>query len=529
LSEAAIPETIQNGSAPVIPADQPKAEEKTYGQILKSSALVGGAQALNILIGMVRTKVMAMLLGPAGMGLFGLYGSIADLAQSIGGMGVSSSGVRQIAEAVGSNDLVRIARTVTVLRRVSFLLGVVGTVLLIALSHPVSLLTFGSDRYAAAVSLLSIAVFFRLVSVGQGAVIQGMRRISDLAKMGVLGAAFGTVTSISLVYFLREKGIVPSLIVVAVLTLMCSWWYSRKIPLPSPSMNASQIGQEAAALLKLGFAFMTSALMMMGSAYAVRIIVFHKIGFEATGLYQSAWTLGGLYVGMILQAMAADFYPRLAASARDNIACNRLVNEQATVGLLLAGPGIIATLTFAPIVLTLFYSSKFAGAIDVLRWICVGVALRVITWPMGFIIVAKGEQGFFFWSELAWTVVNIGLTWIFVGSFGVSGAGIAFFGSYVFHGLLIYSIVRRLSHFRWSSENQKTAFFFFASIVVVFCGFSILPFPVAAGLGVLAAIFSCAYSIRAFLTMFSWDQIPRPLNQVLGRFGLRPRTADRLS
>ena len=77
------------------------AEEHTYGQILKSSALIGGSSVLNIGIGIVRTKAMAVLLGPAGFGLMGLYGSIADLAVSIAGMGVNSSGVRQIAEAAG--------------------------------------------------------------------------------------------------------------------------------------------------------------------------------------------------------------------------------------------------------------------------------------------------------------------------------------------------------------------------------------------------------------------------------------------
>src|SRR5208337_3484581 len=164
------------------------------------------------------------------------------------------------------------------------------------------------------------------------------------------GALFGTIISIPLVYFLRDKGVVPSLVGLAAMTIMTSWWYSRKVNIPTPSVTASQVGQEAAALLKLGFAFMSSGLMTMGVAYAVRVIVLRKVGFEASGFYQSAWTLGGLYVGFILQAMAADFYPRLTASAHDNAACNRLVNEQTRVGLLLAGPGVVATLTFAPVV-----------------------------------------------------------------------------------------------------------------------------------------------------------------------------------
>jgi PST family polysaccharide transporter len=498
------------------------AQKQSYGQILKSSALVGGSSVVNIAIGIVRTKAMAVLLGPAGFGLFGLYGSIANLTQSLAGVGINSSGVRQIAEAVGSNDAERIAQTTAVLRRTSILLGALGAGLLIVFSGQVSTLTFGSNQHAGAICLLSIAVFFQLISAGQGALIQGMRRIADLAKMGILGAVFGTLISIPTVYFLREKGVVPSLVGVAAMAIVTTWWYSRKVRIQVPSMTASRVGQEAAALLKLGFAFMVSGLMTMGVAYAVRIIVLHKVGFEATGLYQSAWTLGGLYVGFILQAMGADFYPRLTASATDNAACNRMVNEQARVGLLLAGPGVIATLTFAPLVIALFYSAKFGAAVPVLRWICLGTMLQVITWPMGFIIVAKAKQNIFIVAELAWAVVSLGLAWTCVRSFGLNGAGIAFFGSYIFHGFLIYPIARRLSGFRWSAANIQTSLLFLSLIAVVFCGFYVFPFLVATSVGAVALVLSGAYSIRGLFKLISMEQIPRPMRRLLVRFGFIP-------
>jgi len=492
-----------------------RAEKHTVGQILKSSALVGGSSLLNIAIGIFRTKAMAMFLGPAGFGLFGLYGSIADLTQSIAGMGVNSSGVRQIAEAVGSGETERIAQTTAVLRRTSVVLGILGAGLLVVFSKQVSTLSFGSEQHAQAVRLLSIAVFFRLVSAGQGALIQGMRRIADLAKMGVLGALFGTVISVPVVYFFHEKGVVPSLVLVSTMTLVTSWWYSRKINIPAHSVTAFQVKQEAAELLKLGFAFMASGFMTMGVAYGVRVAVLRKVGFEATGLYQSAWTLGGLYVGFILQAMGADFYPRLTASANDNPACNRLVNEQALVGLLLAGPGVIATLTFAPIVIALFYTAKFTAAVGILRWICLGATLQVITWPMGFIIVAKGRRYLFFFSELAWTIVAVGLAWICVTRFGLNGAGIAFLGSYIFHGFLTYPIVSRLSGFRWSSVNKRTGLVSLSLIAAVFGGFYAMPFAYAVTLGALALMVSVAYSIRVLLEYVSLNQVPFPLRRML--------------
>src|SRR5215471_20661954 len=82
--------------------------ERTYGQILKSSAIVGGSTVLNVGIGIVRTKILALLLGPGGFGLAGLYTSIINLTQGIAGVGVNSSGVRQIAEAAGSGDQDRV-------------------------------------------------------------------------------------------------------------------------------------------------------------------------------------------------------------------------------------------------------------------------------------------------------------------------------------------------------------------------------------------------------------------------------------
>ncbi len=506
----------------VSPQDPPAATtgKHTYGQILKSTALVGGSSAATVAIRIVRTKAIAVLLGPAGYGLFGLYQSVADLTQSIAGMGVNSSGVRQIAAAVGSGDNAKIAETTTVLRRVSIVLGVLGAILLLAFSGQISLLTFRTRANTAGVCLLSLAVLFQLVSWGQTALIQGLRRIADLAKLQVLGALFGTIFSVALVYFLREKGVVPALVCVALMSLVFSYWFSRRVGIRDVPMKVSQVARESAALLKLGLAFMASYFMSAGIAYAVRIILLRKVGMAATGYYQSAYALGGLYVGFILQAMAADFYPRLTASADDDSECNRLVNEQARVGLLVAGPGVIATLTFAPLVVALFYSAKFGAAVGVLRWICLGTTVQVITWPMGFINLAKAKQFLFFGTELAWTVASLVLAWVCISWWGLNGAGIAFFGACTLHGLVLYPIVNWVSGFRWSGVNIRMGIFFLSLITAVFCGFQVFPLIWAVSIGVLAALLGGVYSVRVLSTIMTWDQIPGSLQRFI--IPLRP-------
>jgi PST family polysaccharide transporter len=246
------------------------------------------------------------------------------------------------------------------------------------------------------------------------------------------------------------------------------------------------------------------------------VILLHKAGIAATGIYQSAWTLGGLYVGFILQAMGADFYPRLSAVADDNAECNRLVNEQALIGLLVAGPGVLATLTLAPLVIALFYSARFGAAVPVLRWISLGASLQVVSWPMGFIIVAKARQNLFLLSELLWAISAVGLAWTCVRWWGLNGAGIAFFLAYVAHWIIVYPITRRLSGFRWSRVNQEFGAASLVVIGIVFTGFYVLPAGWAAAIGVLATLTSAIYSVRMLGKLLESDHLSRPMRWLLG-------------
>jgi antigen flippase len=454
----------------------------------------------------------------------GLYLSIVNLAEAIAGMGVNTAGVRQIAVAVGSGDTGHIARTARVLRWSSLALGVVGGLLLLLLSRPTSKLTFGTYERAGPVALLALAVLFRTVGAGQAALIQGLRRIPDLAKSTVFGGILGTLASIALVFLFRERGIVPSLIAIEAALLLFSWRYSRRVGLEAVTMTPSFVVNEGGALLKLGFAFMTSGMLAMGAAYAVRLIVARKIGLDAAGLYQSAWTVGGLYVGFVLQAMGADFYPRLTAAITDHDEANRLVNEQAQVSMLLAGPGVLGTLTFAPLIVPLFYSMAFLEGVELLRWLCIGVALRVITWPMGIVIVAHGRQSVFLFVEIAYTLVFLALAWTGVHFLGLNGSGMAFFGSYVFHGLMLYPVVRWITGFRWSAANLKLGAAFLAAIGVLFGLHYLLRPWLATTIGAAAVVATSYYSLRTLVRLVPPHRLPSAVQRVAGWLGVLPQS-----
>ncbi len=471
-------------------------QKKSYGRILESTALVGGSQVASVLLGIVRNKALAILVGTTGIGLIGIYSTLTGTIGTATGLGISYSGVRQIAEATGSGDEERIARTAITLRRMSLLLGFLGTVLMVVFCVPLSRLTFGNGGHAGAIAVLSLTVFMAAVSGGQGALVRGMSRIADLAYITVLGAVLGTICSIPLVYFWGEKGIVPFIVTVSAMTILTSWWFARKIPLAKAHLSWRQTRAVARGLLSLGLFFMSSSLMSFCVSYLVRVLLIRKIGLQGVGMYQAAFSLSIFYIGVIINAMGMDFYPRLTTVAGDNATCNRLVNEQTEVSLLLATPAVIATLTFAPLVIRLFYSAQFIPAYDVLRWQMLGAFLRVVAWPIAIVLQAKGKGQAFFWTELAANVAHAGFIWTGISLFGLEGAGMAFFIFYIFYTLMILTVVHRLSGFLWSPANLQLGFILSFCVTVSF----LLPYFVhqrtATALGAALTLGMSAYCLR---------------------------------
>jgi enterobacterial common antigen flippase len=497
------------------------AEDKgTDKQILKSTFIMGSSSVINSLMGIVRTKIIALMLGPSGMGLTGIYITITNLFSTFSGMGIGESGVRQIAEAVHSEKPDVVPRTVRTVRRLAFVSGATGLTLLFIFSPDVSSITFGNPHHALDVALLSMIIFFTALTSGQTSLIQGMRRIGDLAKVTVCGAILGTIFSIPAIYFFGERGIALYLIIVSAAAFAASWWFSSRITVPVVRVSWGESLREAKPLLKLGVALMLGALMAAGTQYLLRVLIVRKLGLDAAGAYHASTTLSLVYVGIILNAMLTDFYPRLSAVCSDHDECRSLINKQVEVGLLLAVPGILAIMTFAPVVIVIFYSSKFMLAVQILKWQILGVLLQVVSWPMGFMLRAKAAGKLFFFTEFIANALNLTLSWLGIGQFGLPGIGMAFFGTNLIYWITIFCIIKANYDFAFSKSNIQIFTLFAVATGSVFLAPFFLPklLYLALNSGVTLAV--ATFSLWSLWGKTDTGMIPGLFLRIKARFGI---------
>ena len=119
-------------------------EEKndSYNHILKYTGIFGGVQGLNILIALVRNKIVAWLLGPAGMGLASLFNSSVNFISQATNLGISFSAVRHVSELFDAGDEERIRHFIMVVRGWSLLTALLGMLVCILLGPFLSESTF---------------------------------------------------------------------------------------------------------------------------------------------------------------------------------------------------------------------------------------------------------------------------------------------------------------------------------------------------------------------------------------------------
>lgn len=442
---------------------------KSYGQIAKSTGIFAGSQGINIAAGIVRTKVLALLLGPAGVGLVGLYQSVIDVVKSVAGLGLSFSAVKDIAQATASNDTEKIAETVTVTRRLIWWTSMLGALLMLLFSKPISEFVFSDQQHVLAICLLSFCVVTGLLSSGQMALLQGSRRLLNMAKASVYGTLVGSVVAITLYAWLGIDGIVPALMGIAVVSLFFSWYFTHRIRGTQVRMTLRETWMKGGSMVKLGVSSMLSGLAATCVMMLMKSFILKESHQEDTvGLFQAVWSLSSMYIGALLSAMSTDYYPRLCGLEHDEKAMVSYANQQTRFVMLVSTPLVVGVLLFSSLILRVFYSNSFLAANGLMQLQILGTFFKLAIWPVAFFLLAKGKGGRFLLSEVSWYVIYYVSTRLLWPQYGLLAAGIGFLLAYAVYCPLIVMLVRPICAIRLTPPNMRLLTFQTLTTVGVF-------------------------------------------------------------
>lgn len=464
---------------------------------MKAMGLFGGVQVMGILCSIIRTKLVALWIGPVGIGLFGLFNNALEMISTGTNLGIRSSSVRDISQAMDNRDTGLVARMVTVVRKWSLWLGLAGALITLALAPMLSQITFGDSFHIWGFVALSVAVLLQALTNGEYAILQGTARLKRLASVTLWGTLVGLAVSIPLFYWLRQDSILPSIIAYA-LALAASAWLLRNRDYPSVQVSRRETVDLGKGFVRLGIFMTLGNFAGILASYAFNAWLNTHAGTEVVGYYQAGYTLINKYTGLILAALGMEYYPRLSKVAESRLRLRAYVSQEINVAIAVMAPVVALFILLRQLVVWILYTPEFDVILTFVSWGMIGTILRTLSWCLAFTILAKGDGKTYLWTEVASAIINLVLNIVFYRWWGLTGLGVAFLVSYLLYTLIVAVVYFRIYRLQVSPASVYNLVWTLAITAGVMAAMESGVTPVA----IVLTLVSIAVATRQVLAMW---------------------------
>ena len=425
--------------------------------ILKYTGVFGGLQGLSILIGIIRNKLVAIILGPQGVGLISLFNSTVNFMFTCTNLGLPTSSVKTLSETYENNISAQLRHQVSLTRHWTLLAAIGGTIIFFFLSPLLDKITFSWGNHTLHFMLLSPIIFFLTISAGETAVLKSIRRLKDLAVITIINVAFALLFSIPIYYFFGEAGIVPSLLMVALVQLLLTIRITFRLFPPIYRFDVS-ILKQGKDIIRLGIAFVFAGIFTNGADFAIRSFLNKTASLWELGLYNAGFMLTTIYVGMLFSVLESDYYPRLSAVNKDKTKCNKIINQQAEITFLLAAPMLVVLMTCLPIVIPLLYSSAFLPVIGMAQVVIIALFIRSVKLPVAYLTLAKGDSISFLLLEAYCALLQVVSVVSGYRLYGLTGIGYGL----LFTSIVDFIVIFTFTHKKYGYQPSKQIFYYMA-------------------------------------------------------------------
>lgn len=401
-----------------------KTSNDSYDHVLKYTGMFGGVQVLVTLIGLVRNKFMALLLGTAGVGFNALFVSMQNFASQCTNLGISFGAVPKLSEYYEEQQEEQLEYHIQVIRLWSMIAAGLGFLFCVAVSPLMNDLSFTWGNHTLHYAMLGVSVAMLTLTGGETAVLKATRRLGALAKIQIYTAIISVLVSIPLYYYYGHSGVIPVIVSMAAVTMVATMRYSYR-SYPLRLQWTGSVLKSGAGMIRLGVAFVLAAAVGSASEMFIRAFLNVEGGLGDVGLYNAGFMLTITYAGMVFSSMEQDYFPRLSAVSKDVEKTNETVNKQMEVSLLLLAPMLVALLTALPVLVPLLFSNEFMPVVGMAQVAVLAMYFKVLNLPVAYITLARSKSLAYLLLETTYFVVLVVGVMAGFRMWGIWGTGLA--------------------------------------------------------------------------------------------------------
>lgn len=419
--------------------------------IFKISFLNAIAVFIKMITGFVSIKAVAYLLGPLGpmgIAMLGQLNNFTNIILAVSNGGINNGITRYVAEYRDSPKKYQLflGTGFWITAALSVLCGLVLIIgagffaenILKDREYKTVFYVFGSTVILYAFNTLLISVIngfkeFRKYVVANilGSIIGLIFTIILALKFGIYGALIAAVTFQSVVFILT-----------LLMVMNAKWFNFRAITRKFSKTAARKLGHYSLMALVTAIVMPVSQLIIRGY-----ISDHPSLGISEAGLWEGINRVSNMYMLVFATSLGVYYMPRLAElHTRQELRGEIFTVYKLVMPLLIIfSVGLYAG---RDIVITVLFTSEFAGMEKLFPYQVLGDFLKLTGWVLAYILVAKSMTRTYIIMELVSSISQVVLNIVFIEMYGTVGATMGYAAGHGIYMIAMFIIFRKIVFMR---------------------------------------------------------------------------------
>jgi PST family polysaccharide transporter len=399
--------------------------------LIKTSYYTFISTAIKMLAALVINKAVAYLVGPSGIALIGQFQNFSQLTMTAAQGGINTGVVKYVAEFKDNKS--KLLDVFSSSLKITLICTSITTIILLLFSQSFSNYFLKSAEYSDVIIVFAISLIFFSVNGLLISIINGLQEIKIFTKVNIGQSIYSLIFTFILVFIWGVKGALFALATnqsVVFFTLIFLLKKHALVRLENfKSFFSKSIGQK---LFSYSLMTLISSIITPVSLIIIRNHLITRFSIDVAGEWQALWYISTMYLMVITTTLSVYYLPKLSS-----ISDNYLLKKEILIGYKLIIPFLFITALIIffsrDLIIKILFTEKFYRIRDLFLFQLIGDFLKLSSWLLSYIMLAKAMTKAFIITEVIFTFSFILFSFLFVDHFGFIGVTYAFALNYLLY------------------------------------------------------------------------------------------------
>lgn len=410
--------------------------------IIKVFSLNAMSTFIRMLAGMISVKVVALIVGPAGIAALGQLKNMESILLGLANGGINNGITKYVAEYKDDESTIKLY--ISNAFKITLIATFVVAIVLILGCRQLSSLILLTDKYYYVFIVFGFTIILYTLNLLLISILNGYKQFKKYVIVNICGTIFGLIYSVILIVIWGLPGAMINTVTYQSVIFFVTLWLCRKLPWMSKEYFNQQLSRPVVRKY-LGYSAMTMTTLALApiSRMLLRGYVISNISATEAGIWEGINSISSMYLSVITTAFAIYYLPRMSELTNHRDLHNEIFRcYKIFVPLLVII--CVAIYLLRQFAIWLLFTPEFQPMEGLFAWQLAGDFFKVCSWLLAHIMVAKAQTKMYITTEVVFSAIYLLLAFVFLQFNGIVGLVQGYLINYIIYMIAMIVLYRNV-------------------------------------------------------------------------------------